>query len=210
MFVIEGDSLEQLDAQRLSNPTDTKELIKTYQLNQSQLVFTICELSENEKLWTKFRVSTVYADVMTGTMPAPASTTVGCRWAPQRGSWEGHTEILIVFPQIDGRRGSLFYWTLLVRVNGRNSRLFLSSLHDLYGTRAVWSNRTYSSPIHWKRHHFIVHSSMSRELSTWKQFAGSGHCHSTGWYRDRSDELHLHSTYEDVLLSIALLVLLST
>lgn len=83
-----------------------RELIRTYQLNQSQLVFYIVEFPPQQQTAIQFFASTVYARPMIGTMLPPVSSTADCRWAPKRGRWEGGDEILVVIPHIDGRKGS--------------------------------------------------------------------------------------------------------
>ncbi len=100
---------DQEDIQRLDDPTDARKLIEIYQLNKSQLVFSLAELVSKNQLPVIYDVTTVCSNIMIAMPSATASSfdesSVKC--VPRKGSWEGGDEVLMVIPKIDRRRCKL-------------------------------------------------------------------------------------------------------
>jgi hypothetical protein len=103
---------DEKDEQRLDDPTDPRKLIETYQLGQSQLLFSIAVFPNNQQLPVIYDVSSVFSHIITGTTTTAANDDdMSIRCSPQRGDWQGEEEILMVIPKVDKRKGnSIMYF----------------------------------------------------------------------------------------------------
>jgi hypothetical protein len=90
----------------LEDPTDARKLIETYQLRQSQLLFSIAVFQNDGQLPVIYDVSSVFAQIMTGDTTKTNDDDISFRCSPLRGDWRGGEEILMVIPKIDKRKGN--------------------------------------------------------------------------------------------------------
>jgi len=94
----------------VEDPTDPKKLIETYQLGQSQLLFSIAIFQNNQQSPVIYDVSSVFSHVMTAMNTSANDDDMSIRCSPQRGDWQGGDEVLMVLPKIDKRKGKSFMY----------------------------------------------------------------------------------------------------
>jgi hypothetical protein len=82
-------------------------LISTYQLGQSQLLFSIAELFHESHLPVVYNANSVYSNTMTASTPTVNGDGSSLMCAPQRGDWNGGDEVLMVIPKLDKRKRNL-------------------------------------------------------------------------------------------------------
>jgi hypothetical protein len=98
--------LDEKDDQRLEDPTDPRRIIETYQLGQSQLLFSIAVFQNNQNLPVIYDVSSVLSHIMTAMTTTVNDDDISVRCSPQRGDSQGGEEVLMVIPKVDKRRGT--------------------------------------------------------------------------------------------------------
>jgi hypothetical protein len=81
-------------------------MIETYQLAQSQLLFSIAVFQNNQQLPVIYDVSSVFSQIMTAIITSTNDDDISVRCSPQRGDQKGGDEILMVIPRVDKRRGN--------------------------------------------------------------------------------------------------------
>ncbi|CAF2877017.1 unnamed protein product [Rotaria sp. Silwood2] len=108
--------LNQTDIQRVMNSHDAKQIIETYQLWKSQLVFTIAERLYNDLFPVPIPSTSVTSQIMcdeasrrekpfindTNYIAMLNDDTIKC--TPRKGDWNGGDEILMTIPKLDKRR----------------------------------------------------------------------------------------------------------
>ncbi|CAF2631998.1 unnamed protein product [Rotaria sp. Silwood2] len=108
--------LNQTDIQRVMNSHDAKQIIETYQLWKSQLVFTIAERLYNDLFPVPIPSTSVTSQIMcdeasrrekpfindTNYIAMLNDATIKC--TPRKGDWNGGDEILMTIPKLDKRR----------------------------------------------------------------------------------------------------------
>ncbi|CAF3920202.1 unnamed protein product [Rotaria sordida] len=108
--------LDENDIQRVTNIHDAKQIIDTYQLWKSQLVFTIAERFYNNHFPIPVLSTSVTSQIMcdeasrrekpfindTNSIAVLDDDTIKC--APRKGDWYGGDEILMTLPKLDKRK----------------------------------------------------------------------------------------------------------
>ncbi|CAF3428509.1 unnamed protein product [Rotaria sp. Silwood1] len=108
--------LNQDDIQRVANSHDAKQIIETYQLWKSQLVFTVAERLSNDNLPIPIPSTSVTSQIMcdeASRREKPSNNHIDCitmfdddtiRCTPKKGDWNGGDEILMTIPRLDKRK----------------------------------------------------------------------------------------------------------
>ncbi|CAF0946284.1 unnamed protein product [Rotaria sp. Silwood1] len=109
--------LNQDDIQRVANSHDAKQIIETYQLWKSQLVFTVAERLSNNNLPIPIPSTSVTSQIMCDEASRrekePSNNHIDCitmldddtvRCTPKKGDWNGGDEILMTIPRLDKRK----------------------------------------------------------------------------------------------------------
>ncbi|CAF1104309.1 unnamed protein product [Rotaria sp. Silwood1] len=109
--------LNQDDIQRVANSHDAKQIIETYQLWKSQLVFTVAERLSNDNLPIPIPSTSVTSQIMCDEASRrekePSNNHIDCitmfdddtiRCTPKKGDWNGGDEILMTIPRLDKRK----------------------------------------------------------------------------------------------------------
>ncbi|CAF2968867.1 unnamed protein product [Rotaria sp. Silwood2] len=106
------------DIQRTSNSHDARKLMDVYQLERSQLVFSIAELVSDRLLPVIYDATSAYSKIMTAIKTTTTTTDDESfvRCVPQKGNWLGGDEILMVIPKLNKRKSNLFCLLLLNQI----------------------------------------------------------------------------------------------
>ena len=102
----------QRDIQRVDDLRDARKIIEVYQLNRSQLVFSLAELVNENQLPVIYAATAIGSNIMTAIPSSSSSNSPEdreVRCAPTKGLWRGGEEILMVIPRLDRRRCRLFF-----------------------------------------------------------------------------------------------------
>lgn len=151
---------DERDIPRLSDPTDARKLIDLYQLGKSQLVFSLAELISPERFPIIYDMTSTSSIIMTAISGSTAGTNeeeAAIRYVPNRCSWHGGQEVLMVIPKIDRRKGTFTFCTDSLMCFFFS---FLSLSSDLWSSIDARDGR-YSHRIRRYENHFISHTRMS-------------------------------------------------
>jgi len=102
-----------------SDSTHARKLTDIYQLGKSQLIFSLAELVPSSPLPIIYDATSSYSTIITGSNPPPQTSiargsSVIC--VPNRGSWLGNQEVLMVLSKLD-RRKCRFEFNLSLKIN---------------------------------------------------------------------------------------------
>ncbi|CAF1578302.1 unnamed protein product [Adineta ricciae] len=115
--------LNQFDAPRTTNVHDAKQIIDTYQLWKSQLVFTVAERVDRNHFPSTIPFTSVTSQITcdeaslrrkdslvneTVYMPMIDEETVIC--TPRKGDWNGGDDLLMTIPKLDRRKAFNIYF----------------------------------------------------------------------------------------------------
>ena len=120
------------DSQHVQNLHDPKQLIQEYQLNKSQLIFTIVELNDDKTVVSPFDQTSVETRVMidnsetncrkffshtrkrnrmlfcliqVDSVTERLNNQVKC--IPQKGNWQGSEDVVIIMPHSIKKKGTI-------------------------------------------------------------------------------------------------------
>lgn len=84
---------------------DTRQLIEFYQLNQSQLVFSVVEYY-NPRCPTPvvYEASTAYSIIISGQTSLSHNADAEVQYYPRVGDWQGGEQIHMTIPRLDRRK----------------------------------------------------------------------------------------------------------
>ncbi|CAF0859968.1 unnamed protein product [Adineta steineri] len=97
------------DIQRIDDPPDVRKLSKVYQLEKSQLLFSLVQTDPNGRLIV-LSATSVYSNIMTATKDRVTNNTAIIRCSPQKGHWIGGDDILMVIPISDRKTPCEIYF----------------------------------------------------------------------------------------------------
>ncbi|CAF2823875.1 unnamed protein product [Rotaria sp. Silwood2] len=84
---------------------NARKIIRVYQLEKSQLLFSIAERFHDDPLPVIYDVTSVYSHIMTATTETSINKEEPCvRCVPKKGCWRGGDDILMVVPKFDRRK----------------------------------------------------------------------------------------------------------
>ncbi|UJR23124.1 hypothetical protein I4U23_026145 [Adineta vaga] len=99
----------ELDIQRVDVLGGARKLIDTYQLVNSQLLFSVAEMRNNLQTII-YHATSVYSNVMSPPTNAGNENNSIVRYTPQSGSWIGNDTIIMVIPKLDRRKPCEVYF----------------------------------------------------------------------------------------------------
>ena len=98
--------IDEKDELGVDDWSDARKIIDSYQLGQSQLLFSLADFRGNPPIPVIYEQSSLYSNVMTASMGSLSDEETPPRYAPRTGSAQGGDEVLLVIPKIDKRKGT--------------------------------------------------------------------------------------------------------
>ncbi|CAF0936257.1 unnamed protein product [Adineta ricciae] len=97
------------DENRIDSAVDPRQIINTYQLGKSQLLFSVVG-SENGSPFVIYATTSVYSDIMSAPVNTANNENIGIKFAPPKGSWDGGETVLMFIPDLDKRKPCEIYF----------------------------------------------------------------------------------------------------
>ena len=91
------------DENRIGSVVDPRQIISTYQLGKSQLLFSVVG-SENGSRFVIYGTTSAYSDIMSAPVNTTNDENTCIKFAPSKGSWDGGETVLMFIPDLDKRK----------------------------------------------------------------------------------------------------------
>ncbi|CAF1232273.1 unnamed protein product [Rotaria sordida] len=102
---------DEKDISYATNLHNARRIIDTYQLEKSQLLFSIAELVSDDLSFDIYHETSVYSIIMTAnTLTHINNDESFVRCVPTKGHWNGGDDILMIIPKLDKRKACQIYF----------------------------------------------------------------------------------------------------